>query len=58
MMTFDDKHETWRNVGLVLAHRRRRWANTKPTLRQRFVFAGIGNQSGMSQWTWFTTDHR
>ena len=30
----------WTNVGLMLAHRLRRWANIKPTLIQRLVFAG------------------
>ena len=29
------------SVGLKLGQRRRRWANIKPTLVQRFVFAGI-----------------
>ena len=28
------------NVGLMLVERRRRWANIKPTLGQRIVFAG------------------
>ena len=29
------------NVGLMLAHRLRRWTNISPTLGQRLVFAGI-----------------
>ena len=29
------------NVGSMLAHRRRRWANLNPTLAQRLVFAGL-----------------
>ena len=34
--------QTQRNeVGLMLDQRRRRWANTKPTLFQCVVFAGI-----------------
>ena len=31
------------NVGLMLVHRLRRWANIKPTLGQRLVFAGSAN---------------
>ena len=30
----------WPNVGLMLVQRRRRWANMKPTLGRRHVFAG------------------
>ena len=30
----------WLNVGLLLAHRLRRWPNSKPTLGQRLMFAG------------------
>ena len=30
----------WANVGLMLAQRRRRWANIKPASAQRLVFAG------------------
>ena len=30
----------WPNAGLMLAHRLRRWANIKPALGQRVVFAG------------------
>ena len=30
----------WGNVGFMLGQRRRRWANIKPTLAQRLVFAG------------------
>ena len=30
----------WPNVGLMLARRRRRWANLSPTLDQRLEFAG------------------
>ena len=30
----------WTNVGLMLSHRIRRWANNKTTLVQRLVFAG------------------
>ena len=29
------------DVGLMLAHRLRRWTNIKPTLGQRLVFAGF-----------------
>ena len=32
----------WPNAGLMLAQRRRRWANISPALGQRVVFAGIG----------------
>ena len=32
--------ERWVNVGLLLGQRRRRWANSKPTLTQRSMFAG------------------
>ena len=35
------KHKTLTNAGLLLAQRRRRWANIKPALGQRLVFAGI-----------------
>ena len=31
----------WPNDGLMLGQRQRRWANIKPTLLQRLVFAGI-----------------
>ena len=31
----------WPNVGLLLGQRRRRWANSKPTLGQRLMFAGL-----------------
>ena len=31
----------WNNVGLMMAQRRRRWANIKPTLAQRLMFSGI-----------------
>ena len=31
----------WANVGLLLAHRLRRWPNSKPTLAQRLTFAGL-----------------
>ena len=31
----------WPNVGLLLAHRLRRWPNSKPALDQRLVFAGM-----------------
>ena len=30
----------WRNVGLLLGQRLRRWHNNKTTLRQNLVFAG------------------
>ena len=30
----------WASVGLLLGQRRRRWANSKPTLGQRLLFAG------------------
>ena len=32
----------WTNIGLMLAHRLRLWANINPTLVQRLVFAGRG----------------
>ena len=35
------KHESWPNVGLLLGQRRRRWVNSKPTLGQRLMFAGV-----------------
>ena len=31
----------WSSVGLMLAHRRRRWANVKSTLCERLLFPGI-----------------
>ena len=31
----------WPNVGIMLAHRLRRWSNIMPTVGQRLVFAGI-----------------
>ena len=31
----------WSNANLLLAHRLRRWANSKPALDQRLMFAGI-----------------
>ena len=31
----------WPNVDLLLAHRLRRWPNSKPTLGQRLMFAGV-----------------
>ena len=31
----------WPNVDLLLGHRRRRWANSKPALGQRLVFVGM-----------------
>ena len=34
------KHETLTQAGPMLAHRLRRWPSIKPTLVQRFVFAG------------------
>ena len=37
------------NVGLMLAQRRRRWANIKPTLDQRLVFAGTVNAASTPQ---------
>ena len=30
----------WPDVGLLLGQRRRRWANSKPTVGQRLMFAG------------------
>ena len=33
----------WPNAGLMLAQRRRRWANISPALGQRVVFAGINS---------------
>ena len=35
------KHESWPNAGLLLGQRRRRWVNSKPTLGQRLMFAGV-----------------
>ena len=32
----------WPNAGLMLVQRRRRWANIRPALGQRVVFAGYG----------------
>ena len=31
----------WPNVGLLLGQRRRRGTNSKPTLSQRLMFAGV-----------------
>ena len=39
--SYASKHETWANVVLMLAKRRRQWANIKTTLAQSLVFAGI-----------------
>ena len=33
----------WPNVGLPLGQRRRRWANSKPALDQRLMFAGLAS---------------
>ena len=33
--------QRWSNAGLLLGQRRRGWANSKPTLGQRLMFAGI-----------------
>ena len=39
------------NVGLMLAHRLRRWATIKPTIVKGLVFAGQGLPSNISdQW--------
>ena len=35
----------WTNVGLLLAHRLRRWPNSKPMLGQRLMFAGLDMSS-------------
>ena len=32
----------WPNVGSLLAHRPRRWSNSKSTMAQRLMFAGLG----------------
>ena len=34
------------NVGLMLAHRLRRWPNIRPTLGQHLVFAGLDQLAG------------
>ena len=34
-----ESQKTW-NIGVLLAHRLRRWSNSKPTLAQRLMFAG------------------
>ena len=33
-------HDTLTQVGSMLGQRRRRWANTEPTLGERLVYAG------------------
>ena len=38
---FPSKTTRLSNVGLMLAHRLRRWANISPTLDQRVIFAGL-----------------
>ena len=35
----------WHNVGLLLGQRRRRWANSTPTISQRPMFAGYAMHS-------------
>ena len=45
------------NVGLMLAHRLRRWPNINSTLGQRVVFAGlerdrVAQWSGVGHWIW------
>ena len=37
---YPSKMRRWTNVGFMLGQRRRRWANIKPTLIQRLMFAG------------------
>ena len=36
---------SWSNVGLLVGQRRRRWANSKPMLGQRLMFAGLRQYS-------------
>ena len=40
-MCIPENTRRWPNVGLMLGHGRRRWANIYPTLGQRLVIAGI-----------------
>ena len=45
----------WPNIGLLLAHRLRRWANSKPALGQRLMVAGYSPTVSLSitqQWNW------
>ena len=37
------------NVGLMLAHRLRRWLNINPTLVQRLEFVGLGGHHAISR---------
>ena len=46
--TRDHEDKKPANAGLMLTHRRIRWANIKPALRQRFVFVGQHRSSGFS----------
>ena len=49
----------WPNVGLLLGQRRRRWANSNPTLGQRLMFAGIvpNFSSYITTLTYFCINH-
>ena len=40
-LVFPANMRCWPNVGLLLGKRRIRWANSKPTLDQRPIFAGL-----------------
>ena len=40
----------WTNVDLLLGKRRRRSANSKPTLGQRLMFAGLRQQPRTGHW--------
>ena len=44
------------NVGLMLAQRRRRWANSNPTLGKRIVFAGYLSSSSYLFYSVFTNN--
>ena len=43
----------WANAGLMLAQRRRRWANIKPALAQCIVLSGLVS-SGVEEFRWYS----
>ena len=61
--TFQENGRCWVSVGLLLAQRRRRWANSKPALTQDFVLPGLwelflplsypSRQLSLYRWTHF-----
>ena len=53
----------WPNVGLLLKQRRRQWANSKPMLGQRLMFAGRGEirkwqTISQAWWNWLISRNK